>query len=163
MNKNRLKKSTLKILAFEFHEGRQLVAGLKQNKARRYPFSGSVRYSIYTSQGTLHVDLKPYFECDMRSGPSIIDWYTPNLGTLAERLCWLTHDANGYGLELSFADTNVLLYAMLRDLAGYRTTKATTIQLAVSLSRSWYGSPKKSDWCYKNIGKVTTIWESKAA
>lgn len=159
--KDRLKKSTLKILSFEFLQGRNIVAELKQNKARRYPFSGNVWYDIHTNQGTLHVRLAPTFECDMRSGPAIVDWYTPNLGTLHERLCWLTHDANGYGLDLSFADTNVLLYAMLRDLADYRLAKANIIQLAVSLSKSWYGTPKKSDWCYKNIGKVSTIWEGK--
>jgi len=78
-------------------------------------------------------------------------------------MCWLTHDANAYGLDLSFSDTNVLLFAMLRDLADYRTTKATTVQLAVSVSKSWYGTPKKDDWCYKNIGKVSTIWESRKA
>ena len=157
--KNRLKKSSLKVLGFEFHEGRSLVANLKQNKARRYPFSGTVRFDIHTNQGTLRVSLAAGFEFDGRSGPSIIDWYTPNLGTLYERLCWLTHDANGYGMELSFTDTNVLLFAMLRDLANYRTSKANVVQLAVSLSKSWYGTPDKSDWCYKNIDKVITIWE----
>ena len=157
--KNRLKKSSLKVIGFEFHEGRQELATLKQNKARRYPFSGAVRYEIFTNQGTLHVSLAPCFEFDGRSGPAIVDFYTPNLGTLYERLCWLTHDANSYGLELSFSDTNVLLFAMLRDLAGYRSTKATVIELAVSISKSWYGTPKKDDWCYKNIGKVSTVWE----
>lgn len=91
-------------------------------------------------------------------GPSILDWYAPNLGTLAERMAWFAHDCNGYGLDLNFADTNVLLYTMLRDLAKYRVTKATTIQLAVSLSKGWYGTPKPNDWCYKNIGKVTTLF-----
>lgn len=157
--KNRLKKSSLKVLGFEFYEGRSLVANLKQNKARRYPFSGAVRYDIFTNQGTLHVSLAPRFEFDGRSGPSIIDWYTPNLGTLDERLCWLTHDANGYGQDLSFGDTNVLLFAMLRDLAGYRVAKASVVQLAVSISQSWYGTPDNDDWCHKNLGKVETVWE----
>lgn len=157
--KNRLKKSSLKVFGFEFHEGRSLVAGLIQNKARRYPFSGAVRYDIFTNQGTLHVSLAPGFEFDGRSGPSIIDWYTPNLGTLYERIGWLTHDANGYGLDLSFSDTNVLLFAMLRDLAGYRVAKASVVQLAVSISPSWYGTPDKDDWCHKNLGKVETVWE----
>lgn len=161
--KNRLKKASLKILAFEFHEGRQLVAGLKQNKARRYPLAGAVRYDIVTNQGTLHVSLATGFEFDGRSGPAIIDWYTPNLGTLCEKMCWLTHDANAYGLDLSFSDTNVLLFAMLRDLAEYRVAKASVVQLAVSISPSWYGTPKKDDWCYANIGKVSTIWEFRKA
>jgi hypothetical protein len=47
---------------------------------------------------------------------------------------------------------------MLRDLAGYRTSKANVIQLAVSLSKSWYGKPKDGDWCRANIDKVRTVW-----
>ena len=159
--KNRLKKSSLKVLGFEFSEGRKLIADLKQNRARRYPLSGGVRLSIFTNQGTLHVQTAPSFEFDGRSGPAIVDFYTPNLGTLYERICWYVHDCNGYGLDLSFADTNVLLYAMLRDLANYRTTKATIIQLAVSLSKSWYGEPEEGDWCRKNVGKVSTLFLEK--
>lgn len=156
--KNRLKKSSLKVLGFEFSEGRKLIADLKQNKSRRYRLSGGVRLSIFTNQGTLHVQTAPSFEFDGRSGPAIVDFYTPNLGTLYERICWFVHDCNAYGMDLSFSDTNVLLYAMLRDLANYRTTKATTIQFAVSTSKSWYGTPKKDDWCYNNIGKVSTLF-----
>ena len=156
--KNRLKKSSLKVLGFEFSEGRKIIADLKQNKSRRYRLSGGVRLSIFTNQGTLHVQTAPSFEFDGRSGPAIVDFYTHNLGTLYERICWFVHDCNAYGLDLSFSDTNVLLYAMLRDLANYRTTKATTIQLAVSTSKSWYGTPKKDDWCYNNIGKVSTLF-----
>ena len=154
----RLKKSSLPVLGFEFSEGRKLIADLKQNKSRRYRLSGGVRLSIFTNQGTLHVQTAPSFEFDGRSGPAIVDFYTPNLGTLYERICWFVHDCNAYGLDLSFSDTNVLLYAMLRDLAKYRTTKATTIQFAVSTSKSWYGTPKKDDWCYNNIGKVSTLF-----
>ena len=98
------------------------------------------------------------FEFDGRSGPKIVDWYTPNLGTLAEILCWLAHDCNGYGQDLDFTDTNLLLFVMLRDLAKYRTSKAAVIQLAVSVSKSWYGTPKENEWCYKNLGKVSTMW-----
>ena len=156
--KIRLKKSSIKVLGFEFSEGRKLIADLKQNKSRRYRLSGGVRLSIFTNQGTLHVQTAPSFEFDGRSGPAIVDFYTPNLGSLYERICWFVHDCNAYGLDLSFSDTNVLLYAMLRDLANYRTTKATTIQLAVSTSKSWYGTPKKDDWCYNNIGKVSTLF-----
>jgi len=161
--KKRLKKSSLKILSFEFHAGRDQLANLRQNKERVYILFNPVVLDIHTSQGTLHVSTSAGFEFDGRSGPAIVDWYTPNLGTLYERLCWFVHDCNGYGLDLSFADTNVLLYAMLRDLAGYRLAKANVVQLAVSLSKSWYGTPKKNDWCYKNIGKVSTIWESRKA
>lgn len=96
----------------------------------------------------------PGFMFDGRSGPKIVDWYAPNLGTLEERVCWLVHDCNGYGQDLSFEDTNLLLFAMLRDLAGYRTSKANVIQLAVSLSKSWYGEPKEGDWCRANVETI---------
>lgn len=155
---NQLHKSSLKVLRVEFSEGRRLLSDLKQNRSRRYPLVGGVRYSVITNQGTLHVQTAPGFVFDGRSGPRIVDWYAPNLGNLYEILCWLTHDCNGYGQDLSFKDTNVLLYVMLRDLALYRPTKCAVIQLAVSLSDSWYGEPEPSDWCYANRSLVSTLW-----
>lgn len=157
-NKDRLHKSSLKILGFEFADGRKMLEMLKQNKERRYPLDCGVRLSIVTNQGTLHVQTAPGFVFDGRSGPKIVDWYAPNLGNLYEKMCWFVHDCNGYGQDLSFKDTNVLLYAMLRDLADYRQTKCTTIQLAVSLSSSWYGEPKPDEWCYANRNLVSTLW-----
>lgn len=158
MMKNRLDIKTLRIFGFEFFDGREYLENLKQNKKRRYPFSGSVSFAIYTSAGTLHVCLAAGFEFDGRSGPKIVDWYVPNLGTLEERLCWLCHDANGYVQDLSFDDTNVLLFAMLRDMCRYRKTKAALVRFAVGLSRSWYGEPKPSEWCYKNRKLVSTLF-----
>lgn len=155
---NQLRKSGLTVIGYKFLCGEDIIRGIVPNSRRRYPLNAPVAFDIYTNQGSLHVELAAGFEFDGRSGPKIVDFYAPNLGTLEERLCWLAHDANGYGLDLNFADTNVLLYAMLKDLAKYRKAKATTIQLAVSLSKSWYGTPKKDDWCYMNIGKVSTLW-----
>lgn len=156
--KNVLKKSDLKVLGFDIFDGRELLEGIVQNDARRYPLKGRVQLAIYTNQGTLHVTTAAGFTFDGRSGPRLVDWYVPNLGSLEERLCWFVHDCNGYGQDLSFKDTNVLLYAMLRDLPKYRTTKATTIQLSVSISDGWYGEPKPGDWCYSNRKLVSTIW-----
>jgi len=158
MNKNRLHKASLKVLGFEFFEGRDIIEDLEENERRRYPLRGRIQLAIYTNQGTLHVTTGVGFEFDGRSGPKIVDFYAPNLGSLEEKLFWFVHDCNGYGQDLSFADTNVLLYAMLRDLAEYRTTKASMVQLAVSLSKSWYGEPKKDDWCYANRHLVSTLW-----
>lgn len=160
---NQLHKSSLKVLRVEFSEGRRLLSDLKQNRSRRYPLDGGVRFSVITTQGTLHVQTAPGFVFDGRSGPRIVDWYAPNLGNLYEILCWLTHDCNGYGQDLSFKDTNILLYAMLRDLADYRPSKCAVIQLAVSLSDSWYGEPAPSDWCYANRHLVSTLWIPKEA
>lgn len=159
--KRRLHEYGLRVLDFEFIQGREILEGLKLNKARRYPFGGVVEGRIYTNQGTLYFKTELGFECDMRSGPKLVDWYVPNLGTLEERITWLVHDLNGYGLDLSFEDTNLLLFAMLRDMAKYKYPKAKLVQLAVSISKSWYGEPKPGDWCTKNVGKMTTKWEPK--
>lgn len=156
--KNRLHKASLQVQGFEFSSGRQILKRLHTNDARRYPLYGGVRLSVFTSQGTLHVQTAPGFVFDGRSGPKIVDWYAPNLGNIYEILSWFTHDCNGYGQDLSFKDTNILLYAMLRDLAEYRPTKCAVIQLAVSLSDSWYGEPKPNDWCYANRKLVSTLW-----
>ena len=95
---------------------------------------------------------------DGRSGPPIIDWYVPNLGSLEERALWWMHDCLGYGESLDFWHTNRALRLGLRDQAGYRATKAWAIERAVSISKSWYGTPEPDDWCYNNITKVSTLW-----
>ena len=136
--------------------------GLSSHRLR-HGLNDEINLMIYTNQGTLAVVTSPGFIFDGRSGPKIVDWYAPNLGTLEERLAWFVHDGNGYGLDLSFEDTNILLFAMLRDLAHYRVSKAKVIELAVSLSKSWYGEPKEGDWCRCNIGKVRTCWIPKEA
>lgn len=155
---NRFNIRTLQVYGFGIFEGRACLEALKPNKSRRYGLEQRVRFAIYTSHGNLHVELAPGFEFDGRSGPKIVDWYVPNLGSLEEILCWLAHDANGYGQDLSFDDTNTLLFAMLRDLCRYRKTKASLIRWAVSLSKAWYGPPTRDDWCYKNRGLISTLF-----
>lgn len=153
-----LRKFGLKVEGVYFVRGLERIDALKVNDERRYMLDGHVHVMVATNQGTLQVMTAPGFVFDGRSGPKIVDWYAPNLGTLEERLCWYVHDCNGYGLDLSFEDTNLLLYAMLRDLAKYRISKAALIQFAVGLSSSWYGDPKEGDWCRCNVGKVRTCW-----
>ena len=159
--KDRLDIRKLKVLGYEFLAGKDTVASLRTNRKRRYTLDSIVDVMVFTNVGILHIITEEGFEFDGRSGPKIVDWYAPNLGTLEEKLCWLAHDCNGYGLGLSFNDTNTLLFAMLRDLCGYRKTKASLIRYAVGLSDSWYGEPKPSEWCYCNKGKVSTIWTGK--
>lgn len=158
-----LTKFGLKVYGYDFVDGkgRLCLARLRPNDMRRYPLDEEVNLMVYTSQGTLNVVTSASFMFDGRSGPKIVDWYAPNLGTLEEIICWLVHDCNGYGQDLSFEDTNLLLYVMLRDIAGYRNSKASLIQLAVSLSKSWYGEPKEGDWCRANVDKVRTVWMPK--
>ena len=152
--KDKLNIKTLKVLDWRIEIGGDSLRNLRESKSlkRRYAID-EIMFSVYTNQGTMHVHLDYGFMFDGRSGPPIIDWYAPNLGTIAERLCWLTHDVNGYGKALSFNDTNTLLFAMLRDMCRYSKLKASTIRYAVSISKSWYGEPKKTDWCYANLNK----------
>ena len=80
--KDRLHKATLKVNGVDFSSGRQLLERLHTNDARRYPLDGGVRLSVFTNQGTLHVQTAPSFVFDGRSGPRIVDWYAPNLGNI---------------------------------------------------------------------------------
>ena len=140
--------------------GGDCITALKESKSfkRRYPLDSDVEYYVITNQGKLHIFLKKGFEFDGRSGTPICDFVAPNLGSIKERFTWLTHDVNGYDLDLSFSDTNNLLWAMLVYLCGYSKFKASIIRYAVSLSKSWFGKPKKNDWCYKNVNKVSARW-----
>lgn len=160
MAKRQLHEFGLKVNGIKWVCGKELLEGLTLNKKRRYVFSGPTEGYLYTNQGTLHFRTEAGFVCDMRSGPKIIDWYVPNLGTMAEREAWFLHDLLGYGQSLGFADTNLLLFAILKCRAKYAYPKAKLVQTAVSLSKSWYGEPKQDDWCYANIGKVLTDWEA---
>lgn len=157
--KNRLDKN-LKVKEIFCISGEDCVMALKESKSfkRRYPLDSDVEYRVITNQGELHIFLKNGFEFDGRSGTPIVDCVAPNLGSRNERFTWLTHDVNGYDLDLSFSDTNILLYAMLVQLCGYSKLKASIIKYAVSLSKSWFGKPKKNDWCYKNVNKVSARW-----
>lgn len=125
---------------------------------RRYNLQGEVSADFAFDDGVLRVETAPGFLFDGRSGPFIIDWYAPNLGSLDERALWWMHDCLGYGQSLDFWHTNRALRLGLRDQAGYNPAKAWTIERAVSISKSWYGTPKPDDWCYNNITKVSTLW-----
>ena len=137
-----------------------LVESKKLN--RRYPLESRVEYDVMFDDGILHVATAVGFMFDGRSGPSIIDWYAPNLGSLDERLLWHMHDCLGYAGSLDFWHTNRALRLGLRDVVGYRASKAWLIERAVSVSKSWYGVPDEDDWCHMNIGKVFTIWSKVA-
>lgn len=125
---------------------------------RRYVLSRPIEYEITTDAGILLVRTEAGFVFDGRSGPSIIDWYAPNLGSLEERVAWHMHDCLGYAQSLDFAHTNLMLKYWLHDMCGYRKSKAEIIRLAVSLSDSWYGVPMPGDPWYSNISLVQTEW-----
>ena len=153
-----LRRFGLKVLGVDILYGREVIDSVRLNVANRFCMESGVKIMVRTTQGTLHVATAPGFVFDGRLGPSFIEWYVPPIGTLEERLCWLVHDCNAYAKDLSFEDTNLLLYAMLRDIAGYNVAKANVLQLAASLSKTWYGAPEIHDWSYLNSDRVKTVW-----
>lgn len=144
----------------EFHQGADHLHELVPLKIlkRRYDLRGVVAADFHFDTGVLRVKTAPRFLFDGRSGPRIIDWYVPNLGSLEERAFWWMHDCLGYGQSLDFWHTNRALRLGLRDQVGYRPSKAWMVERAVSISKSWYGTPDPDDWCACNIGKVSTLW-----
>jgi len=125
---------------------------------RRYRLKFPIELEVKTDVGTLISRYKAGFEFDGRSGPKLIDWYVPNLGSIFERIGWLNHDGCGYATCLDFKSTNRLLQVWLRDEAGYSSLKSGLIKNAVSISKSWYGVPDPTDTWYCNIDKVDLEW-----
>lgn len=148
------------IYGFEFRSGASCLFDLVERKerGRLYQLQEELDYSVFTDAGTLHVRTLPGFLFDGRSGPSLIDWYAPNLGTLEERLGWHMHDSLAYAQSLSFKETNLMLKLWLRDICCYGKVKPEIIRMAVSISDSWYGTPKPGDRFYYNLPLVSTEW-----
>ena len=148
------------IYGFNFSRGASCLFDLVERKerGRLYQLQEEIDYSVFTDAGTLHVRTLPGFLFDGRSGPSLIDWYAPNLGTLEERLGWHMHDSLAYAQSLSFKDTNLMLKFWLRDICCYGKVKPEIIRFAVSISDSWYGTPKQGDRFYYNLPLVSTEW-----
>lgn len=90
------------------------------------------------------------FHFDGRSGGKIPDLFEPNLGTQADTIDWLVHDLNGYGLLLSYNETNELL-RLMRIQSGSSSFCACAVKKSVSLSKSWFGLPKPGDIEYENL------------
>ena len=147
------------VYSFTCVTGASTLFDIKLNKQRRYSLIRPVELRVVTDIGLLIARTEPGFQFDGRSGPAILDWYVPNLGTFEERAGWWLHDCLGYGQSLSFYDTNLFLKLWLRDMAAYSSFKSELIRKAVSLSKSWYGFPYSADdpW-HCNVGKVHTEW-----
>lgn len=147
--------------SYTFLTGASTLFDLKLNKYRLYILQHPVEYQISFDTGMLHVRTEKGFEFDSRSGPILLDWYVPNLGTLDERMAWHMHDCLAYAQSLNFVQTNYALKFVLRDLAAYSNTKAELVRRAVSLSKSWYGMPTHEDRWYVNVDKVRTEFYAK--
>ena len=146
------------VYSFTCVTGASTLFDIKLNKQRRYSLIRPVELRVVTDVGMLIARTEPGFQFDGRSGPAILDWYVPNLGTFEERVGWWLHDCLGYAQSLSFADTNLFLKLWLRDMAAYSSLKSEIIRKAVSLSKSWYGTPTPDDPWYCNVNKVMTEW-----
>lgn len=146
------------VYSFTCVTGASTLFDIKLNKQRRYSLIRPVELRVVTDAGLLIARTEPGFQFDGRSGPAIIDWYVPNLGTFEERAAWWLHDCLGYGQSLSFYDTNLFLKLWLRDMAAYSSLKSEIIRKAVSLSKSWYGVPTPDDPWFCNVNKVMTEW-----
>lgn len=142
--------------SYTFITGASTLFDLELNRQRRYILQHAVEYYVYFNSGVLHVRTGHGFVFDGRSGPRIIDWFAPNLGTLDERVAWHMHDALAYAQSLNFVQTNYALKFVLRDIAGYSNIKSEIIRDAVSLSKGWYGYPTPDEEWYCNVGKVHT-------
>lgn len=152
-----------KVLSYDFIDCADGMASLSnlvttRKEARRYNLDEPIHLVVKTDVGTLHVKTLSGFIFDGRSGPEIVDRYVPNLGSIDERVAWLMHDALGYGQSLAFKPTNRILRYFLRDICKYGLVKSSLVELAVGASKSWYGPPKKTEWCYANVGRVDTMW-----
>ena len=117
---------------YTFKTGASTLFGIEQNRERRYTLWTPVEYEVRFDSGTLVVRTESGFVFDGRSGPKIVDWFAPNLGSLDERLTWHMHDCLGYAQSLDFVQTNYALKFVLRDLAGYSKFNAELIRRAVS-------------------------------
>ena len=146
------------VYSFTCVTGASTLFDIKLNKQRRYSLIRPVELRVVTDVGLLIARTEPGFQFDGRSGPAILDWYVPNLGTFEERAAWWLHDCLGYGQSLSFYDTNLFLKLWLRDMAAYSSFKSEIIRKAVSLSKSWYGVPTPDDPWFCNVNKVMTEW-----
>lgn len=144
-------------------QGAEQLLNLVESKAfnRRYILEDRVHSRYTFDDGILDVLTEPGFMFDARSGTPLLDWFCPNLGTLAEREAWRAHDCLAYAQSLDFWHTNRALRLILRDQAGWNPKKAWLVEKGVSINRSWYGKPSPKDWCYSNIGKVSTVWVPK--
>ena len=119
----------------------------------RIPFSFDV--DIYLDGvHRAHIDIDRDFMFDGRSGPRIVDFFVPNLGTQNERRAWFIHDLLSYSLGISYRENNRLLFGTLRRTCGYPRVKAGLIWGAVSLSSSYYGKPKPDEREYVNLPKI---------
>lgn len=122
---------------------------------RWYRVNGSFTVDFYLEgEGVVHIAVDDGFMFDGRSGPKLVDYYTPNLGTQDELKTFLIHDLLSYDIYFSFEQNNNIFYNNLRNKCGYGWTKSKIIWACVSISDSYFGRPLPDSREYPNLNKI---------
>ncbi len=122
---------------------------------RWYRVLGAFSVDFYLEdEGVVRITVDDGFMFDGRSGPKIVDYYAPNLGTQAELKTFLIHDLLSYDIYFSFEENNNIFYSNLRDWCGYGWFKASVMKGVVSLSDSYFGRPTPDSREYPNMNKI---------
>ena len=116
-----------------------------------HPFVSVVDMGKY---GTKRAEVQAGFMFDGRSGPKLVDWVAPNLGTQEEIKRWLNHDLWSYDLGLTFKENNQILRDDLEKFCGYGWIRRNGIYCAVSISDSYFGTPKPNEREFVNVDKI---------
>lgn len=122
---------------------------------RWYRVNGAFSVDFYLDgEGVVRINVDDGFMFDGRSGPKLVDYYTPNLGTQDELKTFLIHDLLSYDIYFSFEQNNNIFYNNLRTRCGYGWTKAKIIWACVSISDSYFGRPAPDSREYPNLDKI---------
>ena len=124
---------------------------------RWYRIDGAFTVDIYLKdEGVVHISVDDGFMFDGRSGPKLIDYFAPNLGTQGELKTYLLHDLLSYDIYFSFNENNDIFYKNLRDknYCNYGYMKAKIIKGFVSISDSYFGIPLPDSREYPNLNKI---------
>ena len=141
----------MKVLKVEF--SRDIT--LKPIADRRYEVQGAFSVNFYLEdEGVVRINVDDGFLFDGRSGPKVVDYYAPNLGTQAELKTFLIHDLLSYDIYFSFEENNNIFYNNLRNWCKYNWFKAKTMWGFVSISDSYFGTPLPDSREYPNLNKI---------
>ena len=122
---------------------------------RWYRVNGCFSVEIWGDfPGRKQIDVDDGFMMDGRSGPRIVDYLIPNLGSQPELKTFLVHDLFSYDIGLTFSENNELFYNNLRGPCGYSWVTAKLAWACVSASDSYFGQPAPGDREYPNLGKI---------
>lgn len=128
---------------------------LKPIADRWYEVQGAFSVNFYLEdEGVVRINVDDGFLFDSRSGPKIVDYFAPHIGTQDELKTFLIHDLLSYDIYFSFEQNNNIFYNNLRNKCGYGWTKAKIMWACVSISDSYFGRPLPDSREYPNLNKI---------